>query len=412
MRNLREILSYGRIGRESMRYDVVVVGAGPAGASAAREAALNGADVLLVEKRQEIGSPVRCAEGVGKAGLEKCGIKPDPRWIASEMKGAKLHSPNDTVVELSEELAGNEVGYVLERKIFDRELAAMAAEAGADIVVKSMATGLMRTDGRTEGVSILSDGKELKIKSDLVIAADGVESKVARWAGVSKNLKLKDIESCVQYLMAGVDCDPDYTHFYIGSCYSPGGYVWVFPKGGSKANVGIGVLGSKIPPKSPGFVKRLLDSFIEKHPQFLRGKKLELMGGAVPVSGPLPKTVADNLMVVGDAARHSDPATGGGIINAILGGQLAGRTAAEAVKQQDFGQAFLSRYEDGWKEAFGESLERNLLVKDVLVNLDDPGFDDLADSLKGYEFEELGLMSLIEAIQEKHPELLEVLESL
>jgi len=412
MRNLREILSYGCIGRGSMRYDVVVVGAGPAGSSAAREAALKGTKVLLLEKRQEIGSPVRCAEGVGKAGLEKCEIKPDPKWIACEMKGAKLHSPNDAVVELSESLAGNEVGYVLERKIFDRELAAMAAEAGAEITVKSMVTGLIKKDGKIKGIRVLSNGEEIGIETDLIIAADGVESKVARWAGIDTSLKLKDMESCAQYLMAGVECEPDYTHFYIGSCYSPGGYVWVFPKGGTKANVGIGVLGSRIPKGSPGFAKRLLDQFIEKHSHYAKGKRLELIGGGVPVTSPLERSVADNLMVVGDAARHTDPATGGGIINGIRGGRLAGKVGAEAVEEQNFSQVFLSKYERAWKEAFGDSLERSLLVKDVLINLDDPSFDGIADSLAGYGFEELGLLGIIDALQEKHPELLEVFESI
>jgi digeranylgeranylglycerophospholipid reductase len=388
-----------------MKYDIVVVGAGPAGSSAAQE-------VLLLEKRQEIGSPVRCAGGVGKAGLEKCGIKPDPKWIACEMKGAKLHSPNDTVVELSEKFAGNEVGYVLERKLFDRELAARAAEAGAEIMVKSMATSLIKRDGKIKGIRILSDGQEIEIEADLIIAADGVESKVARWAGIDTSLKLQEIESCVQYLMVGVECEPDYTHFYIGSCYSPGGYIWVFPKGGTKANIGIGVLGSKIPKRSRGFAKKLLDQFLEKHPQYSKGKRLEVIGGGVPVSSPLERSTTDNLMVVGDAARHADPATGGGIINGIRGAKLAGEIGAEAVEEQNFSQRFLSKYERAWRKDFGKSIEKSLLIKEILINLEDSSFDGLADSLVGYKFEELGLWGIIEALEEKHPELLGVLESI
>ena len=327
-----------------MGYDIVVVGAGPGGSSAAMHAALNGAEVLLLEKRQEIGSPVRCAEGVGKKGLERCGIKPDPKWIASEMKGAKLHSPNGTVVELSEELAGNEVGYMLERKIFDRELAAMAADAGADIMIKTMATDLMLEKEKTR-LEVLTSGKRIEVEADLIIAADGVESKVARWAGIDTTLKPSDVESCVQYLMAGVECDPKYAHFYIGSCYSPGGYTWVFPKGGSKANVGIGVQSSRIPISERGFAKILLDRFIKERPSISKGKRIEIIVGGVPVSGPKYETVADNLLVVGDAARHANPATGGGIINAITGGKLAGEIGAEAVKEHNFSQEFLSKYE-------------------------------------------------------------------
>lgn len=391
-----------------MSYDVIVVGAGPGGSSAAMHAARGGADVLLIEKRQEIGSPVRCAEGVSKSGLEKCGIKPDPKWIASEMKGAKLHSPDDTVVELSEEFAGNEVGYVLERKIFDREMAAMAAEAGAEIMMKSMAVDFFRKDD-TCGLRILSDGEEKEIEANLIIAADGVESKMARMAGIDTTLAPSDVESCVQYLMAGLECDLDYTHFYIGSCYSPGGYIWIFPKGGSKANVGIGVQGSRIPLKARGFARGLLDKFIKERPEISAGKKIEIIVGGVPVSGPKYETVVDNLMVVGDAARHADPATGGGIINAIRGGRFAAETAIQALQEEDFSKPFLSRYDKAWREDFGGSLERDLIIKDVLINLDDANFDDLAHSLTGHKFEDLGLLGIIEAIQERHPDLLEAL---
>jgi digeranylgeranylglycerophospholipid reductase len=395
-----------------MKYDAVVVGGGPAGSSAAAVLARGGAKVLLLEKRQEIGTPVRCAEGVSKGGLKKCGIKPNPKWIAAEMKGARLHSPDDTVVELSAELAGNEVGYILERKIFDRELVAEAADAGAEIRVKTAATSLIKREGRIKGVVIFSDGEKKECETSLVIGADGVESLVGRWAGLSRQLKLKDVESCVQYLMTGIECDPEFSDFFIGRCYSPGGYVWVFPKGNRKANVGIGVLGSMIPLKSRGFAKKLLDEFISKHKEYSRGSIIEMFAGSVPVSGPLKKTISNNLMLVGDAAGHSDPATGGGIINAILGGQIAGRVGINAIEQGDYSEAILSRYEEEWKEAFGNSLETNLLIKDILVSLNDRNFDDLADSLKGYNFSELSLGGLIEAIQETHPELLDLISDL
>ena len=111
-------------------YDVVVVGAGPGGSIAARTAAEE-CDVLLIEKRQEIGSPVRCAEGVKKTGLQKF-IQPDEKWIAGEPKCARIYSPDGTMVELSEALSqalvGSEVGYVLERKLFDRELKAQPGQ--------------------------------------------------------------------------------------------------------------------------------------------------------------------------------------------------------------------------------------------------------------------------------------------
>ena len=132
-------------------YDVIIVGAGPAGSLAARTAAENGLEALLIEKRQEIGDPVRCAEGIGKAELKKF-VQPDPKWISADLKMSRIFSPDGTMIELSEKMSGNEVGYVLERKIFDRELAKLAAKAGAEVQVKTQATGLIIENGFVCGI--------------------------------------------------------------------------------------------------------------------------------------------------------------------------------------------------------------------------------------------------------------------
>ena len=133
------------------RYDVIVVGAGPGGSMTAKTAAMEGLDVLLIEKRQQIGDPVRCAEGVNKVYLKEY-IEPDPAWISAEVKGSKIYSPDGTMVEMSEELSGAEVGYVLERKVFDRALAREAALAGVEVMVKTRATGLLMEDGFVKGI--------------------------------------------------------------------------------------------------------------------------------------------------------------------------------------------------------------------------------------------------------------------
>ncbi|HYA54036.1 MAG TPA: NAD(P)/FAD-dependent oxidoreductase, partial [Thermoplasmata archaeon] len=105
-----------------MKTDVLVIGAGPAGSMTAKWAAKNGARVTMIEKRQEIGSPVRCGEGMSKAWLPDVGIKPG-RWINVEVEGARIYSPSEKVFEINEKHAGNEVGYVVERDEFDKQLA-------------------------------------------------------------------------------------------------------------------------------------------------------------------------------------------------------------------------------------------------------------------------------------------------
>ena len=184
-------------------YDVIVVGAGPGGSSAARIAAEE-CDVLLIEKRQEIGDPVRCAEGspAGALLLELLGVtEMNKKWISSEINGLRVNAPDGTTVDVTAEMLRMEkpLGYILERKIFDRDLAQNAARAGADVMVRTRATGLVMEDGAVKGVKMNRLGDDFEVRSKVVIGADGVESQVGRWGGINTTLKVRDIESCAQY---------------------------------------------------------------------------------------------------------------------------------------------------------------------------------------------------------------------
>ncbi len=139
--------------------DVLVIGAGPAGSSTAKHAALNGADVILMDKKSEIGAPKRCAEGVSKEGLNKLGIELNSRWITKELKGARLISPNGTVVPIgNDQVKLSEADYIVERKVFDKFMAMDAARAGATIMIKTLARG-MRKDNNSYIVSCESMGE-------------------------------------------------------------------------------------------------------------------------------------------------------------------------------------------------------------------------------------------------------------
>ncbi|MCK5108304.1 MAG: NAD(P)/FAD-dependent oxidoreductase, partial [Methanosarcinales archaeon] len=264
------------------KYDIIVVGAGPAGSIAAKTAAARGCNVLMIEKRQEIGDPVRCAEGVAKPQLKEH-IQPDERWIAAEVKGSRLYAPDGTCVELSEDVSGAEVGYTLERKLFDRALAREAALAGAEIHVKTRATGVIREDGCVKGVTATHLGEEFEVRADIVIGADGVESKVGRWAGIDTTLQPSDLETGAQFLVADIDVDPDYCEFHLGNTVAPSGYLWVFPKGNRSANVGLAISG-EVCGQGKRPIDMLRDFVEEKYPN---GKIIEIVVGGVPASGPL-----------------------------------------------------------------------------------------------------------------------------
>jgi digeranylgeranylglycerophospholipid reductase len=353
------------------RYDVVVVGAGPGGAMTAQVAAEAGLEVLLLEKRQEIGSPVRCAEGLWRERLVPF-IEPDPLWIVADLNKAEI-----TVVDGDEtwtQRAEGGQGYVLERRIFDRVLAERAAQAGAEVRVKSAAVGLLRDGGRVRGVKVQSGGLVVDVEAQIVVGADGVEAQVGCWAGLDTQLPLQDTMVCVQYLLAGVEIDPACSYYYIGHELAPGGYAWVFPKGDGKANVGLGVqadlwqgvVSHHLPAGASaeeGTVLAFLTRFIEERPFLAQGYPVTLVVGNVPVALPPARIVTDGLMLVGDAARQVDPLIGGGIINAMTAGQQAAQVAAEAIAAGDTSASFLARYEQAWQGSLGRKMRRNYRLR-------------------------------------------------
>jgi digeranylgeranylglycerophospholipid reductase len=151
--------------------------------------------------------------------------------------------------------------------------------------------------------------------------------------------------------------------------------------------------------------KKLLDKFIENDPRLKNGEPIRFLAGAAPVANPV-ETVRDNLLLVGDAARHVDPITGGGLTSSLQGGKIAGEVIGKAVNTQQFDRETLSAYETDWREAFGKKLKRNYLVKEIVLGFNDKTLNMLADSIKDYKFEEINTFSLVKALVLKHPTLL------
>jgi digeranylgeranylglycerophospholipid reductase len=384
-----------------MKYDAVVVGSGPAGSVTARFAAESGAKVLIIERRSEVGIPVLCGEGISK-NVDNYKVLEGRRWIANNMDGARIFSPDGTKVTLAAEMAGNETGYVLYRDIFDQELARGAVRAGADLMLNTRAVDLIKENGRIKGVKAKHFDEEIDIRADVVVGADGVESKVGRWGGIKTTLKPKDLETCAQYTLTGIDIDRAYCDFYLGKKIAPGGYVWMFPKGNDVANVGIGILASL---STPGLATKLLDNFISSHPELKKGEPVRYLAGAVSVSEPY-ESVRDNLLLVGDAARQVDPITGGGLMASIEAGKIAGETIGKAVEKQKFDKDMLSIYEKAVEEAFYKKLKRNYMVKEIMLGFEDKTLNMLADSLKNVKFDEVSTLGLVKALVSKHPSLL------
>lgn len=365
-------------------YDVAVVGAGPAGSMTALTAAKKGCKVILIEEHPEIGIPFACGEGISRAWLSKF-VEIKPSWIAGSINAARFYSPSRRSFKVNYP----EGGYILERKVFDRDLASLAANAGAEVRIGTKAIGLVRE-------AILTNKGEIKAK--IIVGADGIESRIGRWAGIDTSLGKSDFWVACEYLLGGVDVTLGEVEFMTGREVAPGGYGWVFPKGKGLANVGIGVY-PKFTTQSP---RVFLDKLI--HWRFKKYNILGIYKSIVP-SKILKTLVKANVCIVGDAARLVDPISGGGIGNALLSGKLAGEACAFAIKSGDAsvganGHSPLQLYEKEWEREEGKNFRFKSKVRDVFMKLTDSDLELLLDfGIKNFADKTIGEINEFEIIK-------------
>ncbi|MFQ6605811.1 MAG: NAD(P)/FAD-dependent oxidoreductase [Fidelibacterota bacterium] len=379
-------------------YDIIVVGGGPAGSTFAYHAAAAGLDVIILEKDRDIGMPVRCGEAVSDAGL-RLFHEPRDRWIRSEINRIKLTAPNRTSIEFDL----NESGYILDRRIFDYDLAQFAANEGAQIVTRAYVNGLTWEGDSVSGVTGMFLNAPFTLKAKIVVGADGVESRIGRYAGIRTQLKLKDMESAIQKTVAGIDVRPNRFDFYLSRFWSPGGYLWVFPKGEHMANIGLGISGNYA--REGKAAHRFLDAFLAEY--YPGASVLTTVVGGVPVAATLKTMVKDGLMLVGDAAHTVNPVTGGGIISGMRSGLLAAEAAIEVLKKGKKPTASaLKHYEKAWYKIGGKNHERFYRIKEAIHRFSDDDLNRIADSLLLVPENERSLFKLFSAAVAKKPSLL------
>ena len=361
------------------KVDVLVVGAGPAGCVAAWEAAAadKGLDVLCIERDRAIGAPVRCAEGVGSAGLREF-LNPDgAAWVARKISKVIFWAPDDTEVNVG----GGDVGYVLDRTRFEPALADEARRAGAEFQIRTEATSMARLNG---GWQVHLEGPRggEDVYAKVVIGADGVESMIGRWAGLDTRCPSRDMESCAQYVVSNIAFDPDAIYLHFSDNWAPSGYAWIFPRGVGVANVGLGMVAMKGDGRN---ARQYLDSYVERY--FPGGAVTGLTVGGVIVHTTIKRTVTDGVIVAGDAAHMINPLSGGGIVNAMKAGRLAGRHAARAVCAGDTSAPQLQRYHDEWMGLLGDDHLKYYRLKEALNKQDDEFFNKLAHTVNSIPLE-------------------------
>ncbi len=352
-------------------YDIIVVGAGPAGSLTARTAAEHGVNVLLVEEHAQAGTPVYCAEALGMSGFNESGIKPVEPLIAQKTNKVKVIAPNGKIVAITHKEIE---GYILNREHYDKALADLAEEAGAIMMNNTKALGVIKENGVVVGVKAKRDGEEFELRAKLVVGADGHASVIRRTAGLKRYFD--DYGITAQWTVTGINLDePDASEIYVGSVV-PGAYVWVFPKGKTVANVGLGIRHDKSRPAI-----QVLDDFIANDPRFKDGKKIRKTGGICPSTGTLDKIVDHGLMLVGDAAGMVVPLSGAGIHTSITAGRIAGKVAADAVKENNVSAERLAEYHRLFDDAWGKNLRDSRRMLDIADKLTDDDMNRVADMI-------------------------------
>jgi len=355
-----------------LRCDVAVVGAGPSGSIAARAAAEQGADVILLEEHSQVGLPISCAEGLSLDGLKDAGVEPTPEIVSQRITRVRVFAPNKRYLELT---SSDWVGYTINRDVFDRVLSERAVEAGAELMTGTKAVGVLSKNGVVSGVHARRGGETLRIEAKIVIGADGCASTVRRAAGLGS--WYPDFVTCAQYRLGNLSLDEsDVSEFHLGSKVAPGAYAWVFPKSGEVANVGQGVRRMHTEPPL-AYLKRFVDS----DPRLRGGEALMVSGGITPVSGVVDKVVGDGVMLVGDAAGQLIPCTGAGVHSGVVAGRMAGEVAAYAAEEGDVSASRLSEYERLFDAVWGKRIRDSGRVVEMLDRFSDEDLNTFAEVL-------------------------------
>lgn len=308
------------------RYDVVVAGAGPAGSACARACAQEGLSVCLIEEHATIGYPVQCAGLLSVRALSECRVS--KRCIQNVVSGAKVFSARGS--ELSFD-SGETKAYVVDRGILDLEMVTAAANAGADVCVKTAYAGRSGTSIMTRGAS----GRR-EIPFRILVAADGPRSSIARDMGVER----------ASVFLAGIqaeicrDMDPRFVELYPDA--SPDFFGWIIPSGEGKARAGLCGLSD---------VKSRFLSFLPK----ANHGCLHFVTGTIPL-GVMPRTYGQKTLFIGDAAGFAKPTSGGGIYTGVRSALHAAATARIACETGEFSDSCLKDYEKAWKADFGKEL--------------------------------------------------------
>ena len=366
---------------EELNFDVVVVGGGPAGSSAARIAAENECTVALVEKEKEIAETVRTSGVTWISDIKKFKI---PEDCYNSIKKFSFCSPKNSVT-ISDNVAKAAVLDV--RKTY-RFLANRAQSSGAKIFTNTNVSEVLKNlDGKCVGVIAKSKDRHIQFNAKVIIDASGFASVVAKELGHVEQWKKFGVGA--EFEVKTEELEHDNWWLMVGQKYSPAGYAWIFPtsKNTARVGVGIGKPDSEVDPTVR--LNELIDKKIGPIKDLGKIEKIEFHYGLIPNEGLSRKTVYDNLILVGDSAGQANPLVLEGIRYAIRFGEVAGKVAASAIKNGDTSERSLIPYEKEWRKAIESKINSAIKVQNRWVGLTDEEWDkelDIINELTADEF--------------------------
>src|ERR671916_1975874 len=349
------------------RFDIAVVGGGPAGLSAAYTAAMAGAKVILFEKDQSIAHNIRTSGVTWISEMERLGM---PSKFYNPIQNYRFVSPSNDVI-----IRGDAAkSCVLDVRAAYQHLAFLAAREGAQLMIKSIVTDVIKEGQRVAGVKASTPAGKLTVHSRLVIDASGFSTSVGRKAGVVDQWSRYGVGA--EYECYCDDIDSTTWALMVGQNYSDAGYAWFFPLSKNRVRIGVGI-GR---PESNAEPLEKLNQIIEKRFRPLDAigdgkiQPLELHYGFIPNEGVRHNSIADGLIMVGDSAGQSNPLVLEGIRYAIEFGRLAGKVGAQSLSQGAV-KSSLNKYETIWRHKIQSKINSALKVQSRWLTLSDEEWD-------------------------------------
>jgi len=346
----------------SQFYDVIVVGAGPAGSHIAYELASLGHDVAVFEEKSVSGLNACCTGIISTECLQSLELGKDS--ILTEVKSAKFYSPSGRCLRFRTD---NVQAYVVDRLLLDKGLASKAQSRGARYFFSSPVIDILPGKDSIEVEALCSGTREI-FGPRAVVLANGYRPKLPRKLGLGK------IQNFLMGAQAEIEAkDVEEFEVYFGQEIAPGGFAWLVPISANKAYVGLlATFQAKL------HLQKLLDSLFNQGR--VTSRDVEIGQRAVPV-GTLARSYGDRVVVIGDAAGQVKPTTGGGIYFGHLGAKMAAKVLDEALGSDDLTAGRLSRYQKRWKARMGKELSRGYWARWVYGKLSDHQIDGMFKAL-------------------------------